>query len=203
MKTYLTIVRHAQTVANQKRLFAGKMEVDVSEEGYRQIAFLEKRLSQEKFDVVYSSPNIRAVQTVAGIAQKQGLPLIIDENLQEMGYGEMEGLPREELPLRYPEAYAFFEKYDYFSLLPGQEELEDALKRYEACLRQIANDNLGKHVLIATHGQILRGFLCQLTNTPFPESEQMKNTAVNELEYDSETQQFHIISQNDTSHYSI
>ena len=77
MKTYLTIVRHAQTVANQKRLFAGKMEVDVSEEGYRQIASLEKRLSQEKFDVVYSSPNIRAVQTVAGIAQKQGLPFVM------------------------------------------------------------------------------------------------------------------------------
>ena len=70
-------------------------------------------------------------------------------------------------------------------------------------IRKIAKENIGKTVLIGSHGVAIEAFLRGITEEPFCEKREeysQKNTSINEIIYNSETDSFEIITLNDISH---
>lgn len=206
MKTKITLVRHAQTKANMKRSFSGRKEVPLSTYGYQQIRDLTNRLRGIAFDAVYSSPMKRAIETVRPIAKELHQPVITDDGLLELSYGELEGTPRDEIADKFPDVWEFFIQYDYFKGVPGQEEVEEGLARFMHCLKRLARLHPNGHILVASHGMIIRIFVCYLLGMPFsklPEVDRTRNTALTELEFDFDTEKFTLLSYNDVSHEEI
>lgn len=206
MKTRITLVRHAETKANQKRAFSGRKEVPVSDYGYQQIYDLTKSLKDRDYVAIYSSPMTRAVETVKSVAQHLKKEVEIDQDLLELSYGKLEGTPRNEIKDKFPEVWDFFLKYDYFKGVEGQEEIEDGAKRLHDCLVRLSNLHPGEEILVASHGMVIRAFFCLIQNIPWTEfmtTERIRNTAVNELEYDLDTGKFTILVYNNTDHEEI
>ena len=85
------LIRHGETLWNKKGRYQGIADVELSEKGILQADKIEDYFRDIKLDAVISSPLKRAVRTGQGVAVSHDLPLIIEENLHELDFGEWEG----------------------------------------------------------------------------------------------------------------
>ena len=70
------------------------------------------------------------------------------------------------------------------------------------CIEKIAKQNLGKTVLICSHGVAIEAFLRRITGVPFIEQREeysQKNTSINIVEYD-ENRGFKVLVINKKDH---
>lgn len=154
----LTILRHAQSEMNSKKIFCGRIDCSITEKGKE----LSKKLKDIEpfangFDVVYSSPLLRAHQTLNCIFP--GEKPINDHRLLVINYGDLEGLERESVPYELRQAYR-----DGSATPPNGENFHNVEKRAISFLKDVDNkySNMNKKILVVTHGSILRalGPLC-------------------------------------------
>ena len=90
MKIYVT--RHGQTDYNAASRMQGRLDIPLNEKGKAQARATREKVKDIKFDAVYSSPLIRAVETasiVGNIAEDQ---IIKDERILEANFGKYEGV---------------------------------------------------------------------------------------------------------------
>ncbi len=93
---YLTLIRHGQSTQNQNPDLMGQMPtVPLSERGVKQAQRLYERLSFNPWDVVYSSPYTRALDT-AKIATQERREIIIVDDLREYSAGDWTNHSRSE-----------------------------------------------------------------------------------------------------------
>lgn len=102
----LLVVRHGQTNYNVQGRYAGSIDIPLNSSGLLQAEQLAKRLMGNSFDLIVSSPLIRARQTAEVINRAFHVPLIICDQFAERNVGVYEGLTREEAKLQYPDLYA-------------------------------------------------------------------------------------------------
>ena len=111
------------------------------------------KLADKSFDEIYSSPLIRCTKLASDIAN--GKPIIIDSRLQELNFGQWEGL-RWNIIDKKPEAAAWFA--DYVNVkCPNGESFVDLIKRVNEFYHEICTKN--KNVLIVTHSGVIRSFM--------------------------------------------
>ena len=87
----ILFTRHGQTDWNNQGKIQGKTDIELNDKGKEQANITCSLLSEQKIDLIISSPLQRALQTAKVIAKKQNVPIIIDELLRERDYGEFEG----------------------------------------------------------------------------------------------------------------
>lgn len=91
-------MRHGQSQANAAGLLAGQYDSPLTEYGMQQ-AVREARLLRDEgrtFDIIISSPLVRAYDTATAVAQGTGYPvseIVIDDRLMERDSGELVGRP--------------------------------------------------------------------------------------------------------------
>ena len=92
--TELWILRHGETAWSASGRHTGRSDVPLVAEGEEQARALARRLPQEGFDLVLSSPLRRAVRTaeLAGLTDVQLEPRAV-----EWDYGDFEGLTRAQI----------------------------------------------------------------------------------------------------------
>ena len=154
------IVRHGQTAKNKANVLQGRSDVPLNEEGKRQAAKVRDQLAAARirFDRVYSSPLIRAVQTAEIIAGD--ISPIIEERLIEMDYGPYEGM---DLNDPAPEVMTFFRDFVHNPAPDGMEPLSEVVSRLGNFLEEIREEAGGKHILLSTHAVAMKGALEYLT----------------------------------------
>ncbi len=104
MKLY--VARHGETDWNAQGRYACSTDVALNERGIAQAKELAQTLSCLSFDVVVSSPLMRALHTAAIVCENRGTEPVIVEEFAERGLGVYEGLTREEAMRRYPDLWA-------------------------------------------------------------------------------------------------
>ena len=154
----LYIVRHGQTELNSRHVLQGRSDHPLSEAGIQQAREAARRLQSLgiRFDRVYSSPLIRAVQT-AEIVVPNTEP-VIDERLIEMDYGSYEGTDLNRLP---PEILEFFKDFAHNAAPRGMEQLASVVERVGRFLEEIKG--IEGDILISTHAIAMKGVLEYLT----------------------------------------
>lgn len=85
------ILRHGQTVWNKSRLLQGSRDIELCEEGRAVARERCDQLKEVDFDVIYSSPLKRAYETACIIRGDRDIPIIKDDRLREINFGENEG----------------------------------------------------------------------------------------------------------------
>ena len=154
------IIRHGKTELNRANVLQGRSDYPLNEEGIAQAKTAADSLKGIRFDHVFSSPLIRAVQTAQIVVPD--MEPVIDERLIEMDYGPYEGTDLNRLP---PEIITFFSDFAHNPAPEGMEQLPSVVARAGSFLEQIRG--LSGNILISTHASAMKGLLEYLT----PESE--------------------------------
>tara|TARA_B100001057_G_scaffold399027_1_gene409806 strand:+ start:2404 stop:2991 length:588 start_codon:yes stop_codon:yes gene_type:complete len=151
----ILMIRHGEP-----DLSAGSVDPPLSKQGLRQAEETAARLSQEPLDALFSSPLLRARQTLDPLAQKLGLTPEIVEGVAEIDYWGGRYLSLEELRKAGGAAWEDFLR-DPFGTLGGDEK---------AFLETVANamkgltQRGGKRVAVATHGFPINAMLSETMN---------------------------------------
>ena len=151
------IIRHGQTEKNKALLLQGRSDQPLNDDGIRQAeqAGAYFRSNGIRFDRVWSSPLIRAVQTAKLVAPEAEIRT--DQRLLEMDYGPYEGASLENPA---PELLHFFMDFVHHPAPAGMESLESVVKRLGGFLEDIHG---GGNILISTHAIAMKGALEYLT----------------------------------------
>ena len=145
-RTRLVLWRHGQTDHNVERRFQGQADVPLNEVGLGQAQQAAALLAQLPVDVVVSSPLRRALVTSQTLAKRLALPVAIDDRLMEISVGSWEGLLDSDVYAAHPD----------FRRSPEGETALEVGERVGAALREIADANPGKTVVVGCHGLAIR-----------------------------------------------
>lgn len=163
----LYIVRHGQSEYNRDNIVSGHVDPILTQEGIAQAKKTKRELERVRFDTVYSSDLQRAIYTAEIIYSKP----VPEENrlfsLRERNFGIVDGQPGKHLlKLRAEQAATYDtlsdeEKWQH-KYTPDMESDFELAERFMAALKEIALNNPGRTVLVASHGGTLRTTLLRL-----------------------------------------
>lgn len=183
--TNLVLVRHGETVWHGENRYAGRTDVELSERGLAQAAALARWAKTAELAAIWCSPLGRARRTADACAAVTGLAVRVDARLRELDFGAAEGLTRDEMRHRFPEALTDFQRDPVGHHLPEGEDPERAAGRFVGCLRDIAREHPDGRVLVVAHSTVIRLALCALIGVPLARYRQlfpaMPNCAPTEL----------------------
>lgn len=201
---YLYFVRHAQTEWNVAGRIQGRQDSALTEKGIRDAKLLGEKFSNMEWDTVYTSPSNRAVRTMKLILGESTPSYQADERLLEMDLGDLEGLSMEEIKELFPERYDHYWHRPSKFIHTSGESFFDVKDRIEVFIKELLAANPSGHVLIVTHGvivkivQLIFGELDmdQLWKTPY-----IEGTSVTSIKL--ENGKTNILSEGDLSHLSV
>lgn len=200
-KCIVFIVRHTQTIGNVENRLTGKYDYKITKQGKKYIEFLTKELKEVKFDSIYSSTSERAIKTIEKLSKLNGKKIIQKNNLCEMDFGIYDGWKWEDVNIVNPQIKKNQVINNEIYGIPNQESIEEVANRMYNEIEEIAISNIGKKVLISSHGVAIEAFLRKIENVPFTEQREkfsQPNTAINEIEYENGI--FKILRLSDMSH---
>ena len=189
----LVLLRHGQSQWNLENRFTGWWDVDLSPAGLIEARDAGKLLRQRgfDFDCCFTSVLTRAIRTLNLVLHEMDqlwLPVAKDWRLNERHYGGLTGLNKQEMiekvgaeqvkiwrrsydipppPLPDDSPYVVSGDRRYADIdVPRTESLKETIARALPCYRSEVEPALkaGKRVLIAAHGNSLRGIIKYLSN---------------------------------------
>src|SRR5579884_38675 len=154
--TTLLLARHGETDWNRERRWQGWADPPLNDAGRAQARALAEQLRHMSFDAVYSSDLRRAHETAEIVAAPHRVPVFVDARLREIDVGSWSGLTRAEIEARFPGG-----------VRPDGETREQHAKRVLAAVEDIARSNLGRRILVVTHGGTLRALHDVISDLPY------------------------------------
>jgi len=166
-ETTLVLVRHGETVANVERRWQGHSDWPLTEVGERQATRAAAALPP--VDAVYTSPLTRAAQTAADIGELQGLPVVVDERLMEIGFGGWENLTSAEIEATDPAGYARLNAGEDIVRGSTGETFLSVRQRMSEAMADIAGRHPGGTVAVVCHGGASRAYVTGVLGMGFTE----------------------------------
>lgn len=164
--TTIDLLRHGACEGGE--IFRGSTDVSLTDEGWQQMqATLAEQGGWQK---IISSP-LRRCRLFAGhFADAQALPLQIIEDLRELHFGDWEGRRLVDIEREQSELLQNFWRDPMQVTPPNGEAMADFRARVMGAAERVLADCLGQHVLIVTHGAVIRlllGEWLQMAMTAF------------------------------------
>jgi 2,3-bisphosphoglycerate-dependent phosphoglycerate mutase len=178
----LVILRHGESVWNQKNIFTGWVDIGLSERGVQEAIEAGEKMKEIAFDGVYVSRLMRA-QATAAIALAKNIKtktavfsggdsllsgdfisVIEAEALNERHYGKLQGLNKDEVKKEFGEEQFLLWRRSYDTPPPEGESLKMTIERVlPYCQKEIFPRVLkGETILVCAHGNSIRGILMHL-----------------------------------------
>jgi broad specificity phosphatase PhoE len=160
--TRFILVRHGQTGWNKDERFRGRADIDLDETGLKQADGVAQRLSEWDISAVYSSPLKRAANTAKCIAERYGLSVVNLDGLNDMDFGEWEGLLVSEVREKQATLFEQWRCSPESFKVPGGESLEDVKRRAVDVVNELALKHEGENVVLVSHRVVCKVLLCHL-----------------------------------------
>ena len=144
--TELYIVRHGETEWSKSGRHTSFTDLDLTDHGIEEAKRLRGLLDPSEFDLVLSSPRLRARRT----AELAGFPDVeIDEDLMEWNYGDYEGRTSVQIRKQVP-GWRIWTHH-----IPGGEQHGEVMERLGRVAERIRYSEVDKAICFA-HGHSLR-----------------------------------------------
>ena len=140
----LWLVRHGETTYSASKRVAGWSDPPLTDNGRRQAEALRTVIDGSRFDGVWSSDLVRAIES-AKLAWGEARP---DPRLRECNFGALEGCTYEEADTTYEEVFRIFRDFE----APEGETHRDFRSRV---LGFVDHLEPGRHLLFV-HGGVIR-----------------------------------------------
>jgi len=164
--THLVLIRHGETIWHAENRYAGRTDIPLSPRGQEQAERIARWASSARLAALWVSPQLRARQTALPAERATKLTAHVDSRLEELDFGQGEGLTRAEIERSFPGAFAAFEADPAAHPLPGGEDPRHAAERAIACFGDIVRTHPDGRVLVITHNTLIRLALCGLIGVP-------------------------------------
>ncbi|KAL8486967.1 hypothetical protein ACS0TY_023600 [Phlomoides rotata] len=168
----LILIRHGESMWNEKNLFTGCVDVPLTEKGVEEAIAAGKRISNIPVDIIYTSALIRAQMTAmlamtehrrkkvpiivhheseqartwsrihSEDTKKQCIPVITAWQLNERMYGELQGLNKQETADRYGKEQVHEWRRSFDIPPPNGESLEMCAERAVAYFKEYIEPQL-------------------------------------------------------------
>ncbi|GMI90938.1 hypothetical protein like AT1G22170 [Hibiscus trionum] len=174
----LILIRHGESLWNEKNLFTGCVDVPLTKKAIE----AGKRISNIPVDMIFACADDCYASHDTALSQegayyhalwnqihsedtiKQSIPVIADWQLNERMYGELQGLSKQETADRFgkEKVHEWRRSYDIPPL--NGESLEMCARRAVSYFKDEIEPQLisGKNVMIAAHGNSLRSIIMYL-----------------------------------------
>ncbi|MCX7021724.1 MAG: histidine phosphatase family protein [bacterium] len=162
----LILLRHAETVANERGILQGRTDYPLSARGVRQARALANVLVNLGVDAVYASPAGRVAATLAPAFERGFLRPVILPELDEIDLGASANLTYGDFQARsLPEIdLDVYRRGEY--RFPGGESRRDLFDRASVAAEKIVGEGWTR-ALVAAHGGILSQFIARVLGVPF------------------------------------
>lgn len=143
------IVRHGEVATNALKIFNTETE-DLNEKGIEQAQELREKIKDMSFDIIISSPLIRARHT-ADIINSKNISILTDERIKERNPGSLAGQP-----------YTVTDREDYWNYYSTitygtNERVQPFFKRVYEFLDELKTKEYNQ-VLIVAHSGVSKAF---------------------------------------------
>ena len=167
--TDFTLVRHGQSDWNNKNLFTGWENPDLTSKGIDEAHATGLLLKKQNkiYSYLFTSLLDRAINTANIIIEEldiNGINVVRDEALNERDYGELTGLNKDDAREKWGEDQVHIWRRSFDIPPPGGESLKDTADRvipyYEnKILPLLFEDN---NILVSAHGNSLRALVMHI-----------------------------------------
>lgn len=118
------------------------------------------------WDVLVSSPLQRCAHFARRLGEQRQLSLQLEPGLQELHFGEWEGRSAADLMLTHEQQLGQFWADPYAYTPPGGEPVSEFSTRVLDAIAALHRQHAGKHVLLVTHGGVMRLLLARARGLP-------------------------------------
>ncbi|MGP4042444.1 histidine phosphatase family protein [Gracilibacillus sp. D59] len=189
--TSICFVRHGETDWNALGKIQGQTDIPLNNNGRSQADECGRYLQDSEWDLMITSPLLRAKETATIINKYLDLPLTEMEDFCERGFGDAEGMTVTERLQVFPDG-----------IYPNQESFEALTERLVEGIRKIHKLHKGKKVLLVAHGAVINAILTHFSDGKIGSGKtKLVNGCINHIEW-LEEESWKIKSYNQTGHLS-
>jgi len=160
MKLY--VFRHGLTNGNVNNIVQGAgVDIPLNDTGRAQARELAEKMENENLNVIYASQMKRAQET-ARIVSRDKIPVKVIPGLEEVHFGEAEGMYSEEAHQKYADIFSIIHDTSAPNWMevcvPGGESVRTSLERGKKALERIIAESREygwEKVGVATHGALM------------------------------------------------
>jgi broad specificity phosphatase PhoE len=164
-KMIVHLVRHAE---KQKGDFYNpslrRQDNPISEKGERQASLLHEYLPRH-VDAILVSSQRRTKETISGYAEREGIPILEDERVNEIDMGLLSKMPRSEVQEKHPDFWKeYAEKTKDFTYPEGENGKDVSVRILSLMKDHYSRD---KEMIIVGHDGWIRVFICMVLGLDF------------------------------------
>ncbi|OJU91547.1 MAG: histidine phosphatase family protein [Acinetobacter sp. 38-8] len=159
----IDLLRHGETTLSHT--LRGHWDDELTEQGWLQMqsTIQQHIVTQADWDVIISSPLLRCRRFAEHLANQLALPMLINEHIKEMYFGDWEGIATQTIYETAPELLANFWQFPTQYHAPKGESLLQFKQRvmhgFDEIYVQMQQHNWNK-ALIVTHGGVIKLLTC-------------------------------------------
>lgn len=159
------IVRHGETIWNEKGLLQGSKDIELNESGRELAQKTGVALADVPFDIIYCSPLKRAYETAKLIRHHQDTPIIKAPLLKELDFGDFEGQSLSLLMNDEDCSFKHFFNAPHLYVPPANgETLESLINRASTIMSETIEPlaKTKKRIMIVAHGALNKAIMTHI-----------------------------------------
>lgn len=158
----LDLLRHGETELSGG--FRGSLDDALTERGWREMWAATQ--PAQSWTMIISSPLRRCADFARELADAQQLPWVQLDGLRELHFGDWEGRTASDLMEQHAEDLGRFWSDPYGFTPPGGEPVSDFSERVLEAVEHVRSRYAGQHLLVVTHGGVMRLLLARARGLP-------------------------------------
>lgn len=161
--TQIDIIRHGEPEGGRRYRGHG-VDDPLSEKGWQQM--WQAVPQNPPWQHIITSPMARCRAFAEALADNLRVPVSVEENLKEIGFGVWEGRTPEDIEANEGEALRRFIQDPLHNRPQGAEPLEPFAERVWDVYLRCAQHHEGKHLLLVAHAGVIRAITSRILGMP-------------------------------------
>ncbi len=173
---HIDIIRHAKTQWNLEKRLQGLTDIPLCTQGVEDAITWARHLAAEPYDLILSSPLVRAEQTARIILEKAAADIEIVDGLKEQDFGQWEGKTLKELREQFPGRVESQEAKGWAFCPPLGESRTVVLDRALSALACVCRRHTDKRLLVVTHSSVMKILIYHVLGRTFLPGQKTRET---------------------------
>ncbi len=152
-ETIIDLIRHGEPEGGS-RYRGNNIDDLLTEKGWSQMWAAVG--DYDEWDLIITSPLQRCRAFAEALGEKRNIPIVVEENLKEVGFGSWEGKTPAEIKEKDLLEFDAFYADPVNNRPEGAEPLDEFIQRVVDVYNNVIEKYLGKHLLIVAHAGVNR-----------------------------------------------